>query len=79
MSKAAEKLPVPRLDNPKHLPPSVNAAEALSGLPEARIMNVQKLPRNLPMPYSNAGPVSRFAEYMRRPCVSEVSGNPSLP
>ena len=71
-SKAAEKAPIETVDNPMNLPPSVTAAEAMCGLPEPRVYQGGNLARSLPVPYVEDGPRSHFADYMRRPCVTNV-------
>lgn len=77
VSKAAEALPVPRVDNPQDLPPAINAAEAMSGLPEPMTWPGKgATPRNLPVPYLDNGTQSNYAAYMRRPCVTNVRALP---
>ena len=79
VGKNAERLPVVTVDNPKNLPACVTAAEAMSGLPEPRVIPGNTLPRSLPMPYLDNGQHSRYAEFMRQPCVTDVRpGLPSL-
>lgn len=76
--KGSEALPTVTLSNPRNLPSAVVAAEAMSGLPEPLTIPTSNLPRSLPMPYLQETCQSRFAEYMRQPCVTDVRFPPSL-